>query len=104
MPELGLLGTVRGALRNERPYREHNTDRKNPAGFPAGPTLREASYLMNHCAIVTTAANKITISLSLFHALSISPPTLNGLRSARKTGTSNRSYLSNTALNPIDRQ
>ncbi len=22
MPELGLLGTVRGALRNERPYRE----------------------------------------------------------------------------------
>jgi hypothetical protein len=23
VPELGLLGTVRGALRNERPYREH---------------------------------------------------------------------------------
>ena len=28
MPELGLLGTVRGALRNERPYREN--DKKVP--------------------------------------------------------------------------
>ncbi len=26
MPELGLLGTVRGALRNERPYREQPSE------------------------------------------------------------------------------
>jgi hypothetical protein len=30
VPELGSLGTVRGALGNERPYREHTTDRSLP--------------------------------------------------------------------------
>ena len=34
MPELGLLGTVRGALRNERRYREHNPPTPYFSGLP----------------------------------------------------------------------
>ena len=32
MPELGTLGSVRGALSNERPYRDHATGSKNNCG------------------------------------------------------------------------
>ena len=32
MPELGSLGSVRGALSNEGPYREQHTGRREPPG------------------------------------------------------------------------
>ena len=35
MPELGSLGTVRGALRNERPYRENSAETPGMLGETA---------------------------------------------------------------------
>jgi len=47
MPELGTYGSVRGALSNERPYRDpaRAHDGRSPAARLAGMTRREAACL-----------------------------------------------------------
>ncbi len=43
VPELGPLGSVRGALSNERPHRDRQPDEALPGGVNAGPATPTAA-------------------------------------------------------------
>ena len=45
MPELGSLGSVRGALRNERPYRERDTATTGEICQPVAGSMARSSLV-----------------------------------------------------------
>jgi len=61
MPELGSSGSVRGALRNERPYRERYTPpciERSSGMAPLLPSQSSADYIMNTCGYDFRCARK----------------------------------------------
>ncbi len=66
MPELGSLGSVRGVLRNERPYREYENyaTHQAPSEF-RGLQPRRAQKIAKFCSLRDDTAPHIAFSLGL---------------------------------------